>query len=154
MNEPAKNQHYFNPRALFSLPFGDKRARGARRDTFDPKGYFRHARQMLTKAPLLFALKIGASVASGAVWLGIALFVTLPILLVLGQSLERAMPGLAGISATVAEVLAYLTQPAFVVGAVGLIAGAWATSLCLHAFASAGIWATLRRAIQQDAEFF
>ncbi|AWV89243.1 hypothetical protein [Bradymonas sediminis] len=154
MNEPAKKQGYFNPRALFSLPFGDRSARGARRDAFDPKGYFQHARQILTKAPLLFALKIGASVASGAVWLGIALFVTLPILLVLGESLENAMPGLAGISATVAEVLAFLTQPAFVLGALGLIAGAWATSLCLHAFASAGIWATLRRAIHQEAEFY
>lgn len=157
MNDPAKNQGYFDLPALF---FGSKRsgskknARAAQSGAFDPKAHYQNAWQILKKAPLLFALKLGAGLASGALWIGIALLVTLPLLLLVGRSLEGAVPGLRGVMATGAEFLSHLSHPLFILGFFGLLAGAWAMSLCTHAFASAGIWATLRRGVRQEQVFF
>lgn len=160
MNKSAKNQGHFDPRARFA-DFGDA-VFGARRSDqktdFDPSIYFKNAWEILKQAPLLFVLKLGATLMSAVVWLGVAVVVALPILAVLnrslGQGLAGSFPAASRLTSTMAELTGYLGQPAYLLGVLGLIGGGWALSFCIHALASAGIWATIGRAIGGDAAFY
>lgn|GEM_PF-6885594 len=124
-------------------------------DKFEPKIYYQDAWKILKKAPFLFALKLAASVASAMIWLGISVLLALPILWTLGVALRQNLAGIlpGGIGATLDSVLSRLANPSYLLGISGILASAWALSLCAHALASASIWATLRRAIRDAAAF-
>lgn len=124
-------------------------------DKFEPKIYYRGAWQILKKAPVLFALNLAASLASGVLWVGVSVLIALPIVWALGSALRQSLAGLwpASLGATHGDALAYLGNPLYLLGILGVAASAWALSLCAHALASASIWATLGRAICDRAAF-